>query len=302
VFGARANACAAFRAALIDERTRAAAAALTDDALAERLQAFIEAAARDWDRFRVSPEVFAAHVARVLASTDEPLLELQSLHGGDLYLAAACGEHEVEAIRAFESRYAIEVDTALARFRGAIAEEDFRQVLRDKLFVGTAEHPPGILQYAGRGDLRYWVRMTVVRALTDQMRRREVRKREVSVQDDTIDALLAPTLDTELEYLKGIYRAEFRAALAESLAELETRERNLLRYSVAEQLGIDQIGAIYCVHRSTAARWLARARERLIDGVTERLRSRLRVDPAELQSILRMISSRVDVGAEIFES
>jgi RNA polymerase sigma-70 factor (ECF subfamily) len=286
---------------LIDDRTRAAVDAIGDDVLTERLLAFTESAASGWQQFRVDPEVFVAHIARVLAATDEPLRELAALHGGDLYLAAACGDRDREAIRAFEQAYGIEVDTALARFHGAIAADDFRQILRDKLFVGTTEQPPGILQYAGRGDLRYWVRMTVVRALTDQMRRREVRKREVSVQDDTIDALLAPSLDTELEYLKGMYRAEFKAALAESLAELGSRERNLLRYSVAEQLGIDQIGAIYSVHRSTAARWLTRARERLIVGVTERLRQRLEVDPAELQSILRMISSRVEVGTEMFE-
>lgn len=301
MFAGRSSACAAFRAGLIDQRTRAAANAIADDVLAERLLAFTESAAADWREFRVAPEVFVAHVARVLAATNEPLSELATLHGRDLYLAAACGERDRRAIRTFEQHYGIEVDTALARFHGAIAADDFRQILRDKLFVGSAEQPAGILQYAGRGDLRYWVRMTVVRALTDQMRRREVRKREVSVQDDTIDALLAPTLDTELEYLKSMYRAEFKAALAESLTELGPRERNLLRYSVAEQLGIDQIGAIYSVHRSTAARWLTRARERLIAGVTDRLRQRLAVDPAELQSILRMISSRVEVGADMFE-
>lgn len=300
--GARSSACAAFRAGLIDERTKAAVACIGDDELADRLLAFTSGAASGWRQFRVEADTFVAHVARVLASTDEPLRELAALHGRDLYLAAACGSRDGEAIRAFEAEYGIEVDTALSRFHGAIAPEDFRQILRDKLFVGTPEQPPGILQYAGRGDLRYWVRMTVVRALTDQLRRREVRKREVSVGDDTIDALLAPGIDTELEYLKGIYRAEFRTALAETLAELEPRERNLLRYSVAERLGIDQIGAIYSVHRSTAARWLGHARERLIAGVTERLRRRLKVDPVELQSILRMISSRVDVGAEMFEA
>ena len=300
MFAGRSSACAAFRGGLVDERTRVAALAIADDVLAERLLAFTESAADGWG-FRVVPEIFVAHVARVLPTTDEPLRELAALHGRDLYLAAACGDRDREAIRTFEQQYDIEVDTALARFHGAIAADDFRQILRDKLFVGTSDQPPGILQYAGRGDLRYWVRMTVVRALTDQLRRREVRRREVSVQDDTIDALLAPTLDTELEYLKGMYRAEFKAALAESLAELGSRERNLLRYSVAEQLGIDQIGAIYSVHRSTAARWLTRARERLIVGVTERLRQRLEVDPAELQSILRMISSRVEVGTEMFE-
>jgi RNA polymerase sigma-70 factor (ECF subfamily) len=301
VFGGGASACAAFRGALVDDRTRAAASALADELLAERLLAFTDAAASQWPQFRLAPERFVAHVASVLPSTDEPLRDLAALQSRDLYLAAACGERIEHAIRVFEEHYGIEIDTALARFRGAVAAEDFRQMMRDKLFVGTREQAAGILQYAGRGDLRYWVRMTVVRALTDQMRRREVRKCVVSVQDDTIDALLAPTVDTELEYLKGMYRAEFRAALDDTLAELEPRDRNLLRYSVAEQLSIDQIGAIYSVHRSTAARWLARARERLIGGVTDRLRSRLKVEPAELQSILRLISSRVEVAAEMFE-
>ncbi|MCH9680170.1 MAG: sigma-70 family RNA polymerase sigma factor, partial [Deltaproteobacteria bacterium] len=244
----------------------------------------------------LSPVQFAAYMGARLPNGDDPLHSLTQLHGPDLFLAASCAAGNAMALAQFEERFDVEVRTALARYRDKVVEEDFRQALREKLFVTASERPPGISQYAGRGELRYWVKMTIVRALTDWMRRRNVRRREVTMSEQTIDVLLAPTTDPEIEYLKSMYRAEFRSALAETLEQLETRERNLLRYSVADGLSIDEIGVIYRVHRSTAARWLNKARDTLIDGVSERLRRRLAVEPAEFQSILRLIQSRVDVN------
>ncbi len=282
--------------AITDPTTRAAAMALDPRVLEPRLAALVEDAAATTPLTSVSPSQFMAHVGARLPVGDDPLQALTQLHGQDLYLAAACTASDPEAIAVFETRFDIEIRTALSRYRDVVAEEDFRQSLREKLFVASGDKVPGIAQYAGRGELRYWVKMTIVRALTDWMRRRNVRRREVTVAEQTIDVLLAPTTDPEIEYLKSLYRAQFRAALANTLEQLEARERNLLRYSVADGLSIDEIGVIYQVHRSTAARWLNKARDALIEGVSALLRKRLAVDPSEFQSILRLIQSRVDVN------
>jgi RNA polymerase sigma-70 factor (ECF subfamily) len=286
----------AFARAIDDPPTRAAVEALDPNALEQRLRAICDDAASDAHGAGPSPESFAAYVGARLAPGDDPLHALAQIHGRDLHLAAACATGGSQAIAHFEDRFDIELRTALARYRDAVVEADFRQILREKLFVGTDTRPPGITQYAGRGELRYWVKMTIVRALADSMRRRNVRQREVAVTEPTVDALLAPTSDPELEYLKSMYRTEFRTALSETIARLESRERNLLRYSVADGLSIDEIGVIYQVHRSTAARWLNRARDSIVEGVSERLRLRLRIEPAEFQSILRLIQSRIEIN------
>ena len=69
----------------------------------------------------------------------------------------------------------------------------------------------------------------------------------------------------------------------------------LLRHSVIDGLGIDQIAAIYHVHRATAARQLKQARTTLVDATRERMRIALRVSETELESIMRMIMSLADI-------
>jgi RNA polymerase sigma-70 factor (ECF subfamily) len=63
-------------------------------------------------------------------------------------------------------------------------------------------------------------------------------------------------------------------------------------------LSISDIGAIYQVHRATAARWLSKARATLIDLTKEQLAILLSVEPGETDSILRLVQSQLDVSLE----
>jgi hypothetical protein len=53
---------------------------------------------------------------------------------------------------------------------------------------------------------------------------------------------------------------------------------------------------MYRVHRATVARWLARGRDRLMRETRAALLSRLRLPGDEIDSILRLIGSRVDIS------
>ena len=68
-----------------------------------------------------------------------------------------------------------------------------------------------------------------------------------------------------------------------------------MRHSVIDGLGIDQIAAIYHVHRATAARQLERARRTLITATREHMRATLGVTEAELDSIMRALASVAEV-------
>ncbi|MDQ3301470.1 MAG: sigma-70 family RNA polymerase sigma factor, partial [Myxococcota bacterium] len=225
---------------------------------------------------------------------------LDGLRPADLYLACACAKQIPAAILAFDRDYMREVDIALARMRiGDPRLSDIKQLVRQRLFVGggTAGQPTSagkIAEYAGRGDLRRWVRSVAVRTCLNDLRKG---KREILVDDDQLIAQHAIAQDDpEVEYMKRTYSNEFKAAFSEALKLLGAREQTLLRYHHVDGLNIDEIGAIYRVHRVTAFRWLEKAKEQLVRSTLEILRGRLKLPADELDSVLRMIRSQIHLS------
>jgi RNA polymerase sigma-70 factor len=54
---------------------------------------------------------------------------------------------------------------------------------------------------------------------------------------------------------------------------------------------IDRLAAVYQVARSTAAAWLHGAREKLLEATRADLCARLRLAPAELESLMRALET-----------
>jgi RNA polymerase sigma-70 factor (ECF subfamily) len=106
----------------------------------------------------------------------------------------------------------------------------------------------------------------------------------------------APDDDPELAYMKATYRAAFKAAFQEALESLQGRERTLLKQQIVDGLGIDELGALYDVHRATAARWVAAAREKLLVRTRRTFMLRARISSDECESIMRMVRSQLDVS------
>ncbi len=281
---------------------RAGLQALPD--LGGRLASIVEVGAAAWPSLELAPARLMAFIGYHVdadASAADTLDGLDGLRPGDLHLACACAVGVPGAVETFDRNYMREVDIALAKMRiSGPRLADVRQLVSQRLFVATpatASRPasPGkIVEYAGRGDLRRWVRAVAVRTCLNELRRG---KHEVLAGDDQLIAQQAiPGNDPEIDYMKRTYSAEFKAAFTEALAAMPAREQTLLRYHHVDGLNIDEIGAIYRVHRVTAFRWLERAREQLVAATLESLRGRLRVSPTELQSVLRMIRSQVHLS------
>ncbi|MCX5744211.1 MAG: sigma-70 family RNA polymerase sigma factor [Proteobacteria bacterium] len=244
---------------------------------------------------KVIVEFIARHVSSELADA-----ALDGLRPADLYLACACAQGMHVAIVAFDRDYMKEVDIALARMRiNGARLADVKQLVRQRLFVGggTAGTPTSagkIAEYGGRGDLRRWVRSVAVRTCLNDLRKG---KREILVDDDHLIAQHAiATDDPEIEYMKRTYAGEFKAAFGDALKQLGAREQTLLRYHHVDGLNIDEIGAIYRVHRVTAFRWLEKAKELLVKSTLELLRERLKLPANELDSIMRMIRSQIHLS------
>jgi RNA polymerase sigma-70 factor (ECF subfamily) len=120
-------------------------------------------------------------------------------------------------------------------------------------------------------------------------------RREASLDDDTLLHGLVGPADAELEHAKAHYVEQFKQAFSAALRGLSARDQTLLRQHVIDGLTIDQLGALYHVHRATAARNLERARRAVLVATRARLAAVLQVKPSELDSILRLIRSRVEV-------
>jgi RNA polymerase sigma-70 factor (ECF subfamily) len=267
--------------------------------LDRRLWAIVAEGRAAWPSFALDARDVVAFVARQ-ATMDLADASLDGLRPADLYLACACARQVPGAIAAFDRDYMREVDVALARMRiGPPRLHDVKQLVRQRLFVGggTAGQPAGpgkIAEYAGRGDLRRWVRSVAVRTCLNDLRKG---RREILVDDEQLIAqhAIAPD-DPEIEYMKRTYAHQFRAAFGEALAQLGAREQTLLRYHHVDGLNIDEIGAIYRIHRVTAFRWIEKAKELLARSTLEILRGRLQLPANELDSVLRMIRSQLDLS------
>jgi len=241
-----------------------------------------------WPQLQLSSDALRDYVsARVVRAGDEELL-----HAADLYLCAACLAGEPTALAAFDEHVIAQLAPVLAQLGLTRDEADeVRQQLRDRLLVADGS-APRLVDYSGRADLRTWVRTAAVRAGIDLLRRRK----PTTGDDDRLDALPALADDPELAHLKRRYAGELSAAVAAALAALAPRDRLLLKYAYLDGLTVEQIGGVYGVHRATAARWVAAARDRLSAETHARLSARLGLTPSELRSVARLVESQLDLS------
>lgn len=280
----------AFAARLHDpERLRS----VDPEALAAALALAIAQGRSTWPQVPLDDEVFAGFLAERVPDGGGSVTDtVAAMPGADLYLACACAKGVPAAIEAFEKRHFGEVGAVVARIRapGATAE-DVKQMLREKLFVGSPESPPRIGEYAGKGALASWFRVTTTRLVLNLTRG----PKETALDEERLLDLPGGPIDPELEHLKGRYSVEFKAAFAATFTRLEPRDRSLLRYSLSDGLGSDEIALIYGVHKTTVNRWLSDLRDAIAKGVRAEMAQRLGVNKVELESIMRLIQSRIEI-------
>lgn len=247
--------------------------------------------ADDARTYEVSQETLVEHVQRVAGATPPP-----DVHLADLLLALACANGSLPALRKFEQDVLPSALPAIRRLEddGAFVDE-VCQVLRTRLLVAERDRPPRIIEYAGRGPLAGWITVSAVRTGLNLLRSKARRDRRT--REHWAGALTLPdTGNAELEYLKDRYRDVFTSALIEAVQALPPRPRALLRMYFAQNVGIDGIGQVYGVHRSTAARWLIAAKQSLLEETRRILGEREGLAPSELSSLERLVRSQVELS------
>jgi RNA polymerase sigma-70 factor (ECF subfamily) len=168
------------------------------------------------------------------------------------------------------------------------------------LLLPRGDRPPKLATYRGQGRLRSWVQVTVVRTALEL--RRKSRPQDSRDDEELVEAADLGD-DPELRHIKDLYRREFRGAFQTALSCLSSQERNLLRMYLVDGLSIDEVGAVYHVHRATAARRIAAAREKLLGETRKGLINALKLDKQQFESVMNVIRSHLDLSLDrVFRS
>ncbi len=171
---------------------------------------------------------------------------------------------------------------------------ELAQRLRVALLVGDEGGAPKLTSYAGTGPLAGWLRAVATRSALSDLRR-VPRERNQGDFDSQMMGF-ATHADDAMRGLQQRHAAGIEVAMRTALAELSSRDRNILRMYVVDGANIDAIGAVYRVHRATIARWIAELRVRLAD------RTRALLDGAcsqsEVRSMAALCFSQIDLSLE----
>jgi RNA polymerase sigma-70 factor (ECF subfamily) len=263
-------------------------ATTTNAAVAAELTRIYDLGRSAWPAITVDVQRFCEFIAPHVTSSRV----LSSLHAADVYLACGCVDGDAAALRAFEDLVA-EVGRKLRRLaRDTEVLADAQQRVR-QVVVHKGDRQPVLADYSGRGALGGWLRVVLGRELV-RLGRREGRQPRL----DTAEAALIVDGedDPETAYLKAHYQREFKECFASAMHKLAEHDRRALRYAIVERLSIDDIARLEGVHRATAARDVARARARLTEETRRALQERLAIEPTQLDSILRLVGSQLDVS------
>ena len=269
--------------------------ATVDRAISEQLVALCAAVHRELpelDDAIDDGELVATLASR--APDHEVVAYLERCRPSELALALAASRAHPGAIARLERDHRGVIDAMCWRFASPVhTVADLRQILREKLFVAPPGGRPALAEYAGQGQLDSWLRITAVRVFLDLGRRKD-RAREAPIADGVLT--MPDPGDLSLEVIKAEYRAAVAQAMRDAADELDAADRHLLHQHYVAGLSIDQLGVALGIHRATAARRVVRAREALVGATRALLVTRLRLANEELDEVIGMVLSRLDVS------
>ncbi len=257
-----------------------------ESALESQLESVLAAIRAAWPAFALTTEALLDHVA----PRARDLAGLARLHAADLALAAACAAGEPAAIRELERLYLVPLPRLLAR--GGVAldvAEEAVQALRARLLVG----PAVITSYDGRGPLGAWLRVAATRGASNH--RRDSARREAIIAETGGPANL-PAIDPALALIRRQYGETFHGAIRDAFAALAPEERTILRLHFTDGLNLDAIARVLGTSRATAGRRMIAARDRVRSETLAFLGARIHATPAELESLLGVVRSTLDVS------
>lgn len=245
----------------------------------------LAAARQRWPRVEFDEARCARHVAECSADGQLPPFAVE------LVLAAACLAGDAVAIRVLYGEMFERVDRVLSRLGLSAADaDDIKQEVRKKLLLAT-DGEPKLALYRGSGPLAHWIASVAGREALGAMRK----QRPTSAIDDD-DFLADAADDQELAVLKKQHGAAFKQAFQAAVAELPARGQGILRALVVDERSVNEIAAVYGIHRVTASRWVTELRHDLLKRTRNHLRDRFQLDASSIDSALRLLDSNLELS------
>jgi RNA polymerase sigma-70 factor (ECF subfamily) len=253
----------------------------------EPLHAHLDAGRAAWPGLAVPDDVFVAYLRERFEDGAAPPLE----HAADLFIACACAIGAEGAAAAFERAFRATLERAVARVERGLQDEG-TQVALVSLLVATPEGPARIASYSGRSSLRAWLATVAARGAS------KLRRRKGDQPHESLTGLaeVLAANEPELALARARHGPELAQSLRTALGSLEPRQAVLLRLHHAKGWSVDRLGALYRVGRSTAARWVAAARQTLVENAKRDLRDRLGLTASELESLVALLQSNLELS------
>lgn len=205
----------------------------------------------------------------------------------DIYLACACAAGLRAAMEAFEANEGPVVDGAVRRAtRDASQWDDLGQAVREHLFVAGK-----ITQYSGQAPLGQWLRVVALRVVRSAQRKRVDTPTDEAIFRGVIEARTAEDALIEARLLRT-----YKLAFEKAFGELPQRPRTLLRLYVVDGLNVEQVARLMGVHKATAARWIAAAREDLAASTRAIVNQTAKLSADEVESAIRLIQSKIELS------
>lgn len=270
--------------------------------LEEKLAMLATASQAAWPNIELNLVEYMHYVAARCPAGQPPDPDFSHLNGPDLYLAAACVARSRTALVAFDRHYLRHVPNMLAYLKpSSDLVEEVQQQLRCRLLTAPSGEQPRLSEYAGRGALLMWLRSAAVRTALNILDRAENRNSvEWTEENDGLQRIEAKhgggSTDVEQALTKERYREVVREAFLAALGGLPREQRNLLRLYYLDGRSMEEIGTIYKAHKATISRRMEEARIAVLDSVRGQLRNRLKVSVCEIDSLVKLIASQIDVS------
>lgn len=215
----------------------------------------------------------------------------------ELWLVDACLRNDATALQIFERDFLAPLPPTLRRFRLDVAAVDeLLQTLRTHLLLPGADRPARLATFEGSAPLAAWLRAVLVRLALDVTRATTAGARE---GDEVLAELSCSGTALDVAVMRAEHAPALREAFVSGFRALSPRERNVVRLQVLDGLSLEQIGALYGVNKSSVSRWLAEVHQQLRRAVLRALGERLALPPPELESLVDLMRSQLELASAL---
>jgi RNA polymerase sigma-70 factor (ECF subfamily) len=215
-------------------------------------------------------------------------------NAADVLLVVACVKGVTRAINALDCTIRERVPVYLKRIdRNTEFANEMCQRLQERLLRGE---PPRLATYSGSGPLINWLRVLTVRLAVDSKRAEP--PLSTVLAEGFAEQMVADRANPDLQLLMARYGQSLLDAVSRGLRDLPRRQRAVLRLYILSRLTIEELGRMYDVHRSTAARWIASAERSVFDTVKREFRERWALATSDVASLARLIRSQLPLSLE----